>query len=118
MKNSNILKSADNVDPLAAGKIPAKDFDINFIDEIGKGEHKKIFDGIKRSDDNFLSEYKNLDQEPIVNDLESSTIWKSFFYTRNVYRASRNIKPDPDIYVCKTNDYIYYFILLPKKILL
>ena len=115
LKNSNILKSADNVDPLAAGKIQAKDFDINFIDEIGKGEHKKIFDGIKKSDDNFLGEYKNLDQEPIVNDLENSTIWKSFFYTRNVYRASRNIKPDPDIYVCKTNKYIYYFILLPKK---
>ena len=46
------------MDPLAAGKIQAKDFDINFIDEIGKGEHKKIFDGIKRSDDNFLVNIK------------------------------------------------------------
>ena len=79
LKNSNILKSSDHVDTLATGKIQAKDFDINFIDEIGKGEHKKIFDGIKKSDDNFLGEYKNLDQEPIVNDLENSTIWKSFF---------------------------------------
>ena len=108
--------AASGIDEAASVALNIKKIDKNFIDEIGKTEHQKIFNAAKNSDENLYLQYDNYDM-PSVNDVKIN-----WHYPLNVARIDLRLEqrdlfePKPTIYVCETKGKkVHYFTLLPKK---
>lgn len=104
---------AASSDDIAREALAIKQLDKNLIKSISDQEYKNVFATLKYNDDVALKNYKNIDAPANTIKDEPVNLQTHLISARHGFK---DLKKEPTVYVCETNNkQTYFFSLLPKR---